>query len=127
VTTSIARTAPRPLRPTGGLLEDLEREDNRRGPERDETDDRAAAKARPACENEDPELFFPIGNSGPALLQIEEAKAVCRRCPLMDACLQGALDRGEDFGVWGGASENERRSIKRRAARRTANSAAVAA
>lgn len=30
------------------------------------------------CREEDPELFFPIGNTGPALLQIEEAKAVCR-------------------------------------------------
>ena len=33
-----------------------------------------------ACRDVDPELFFPIGNTGPALLQIEEAKQVCRRC-----------------------------------------------
>ena len=33
---------------------------------------------RAACRDEDPELFFPIGNTGPALLQIEEARAVCR-------------------------------------------------
>ena len=80
------------------------------------------------CREEDPELFFPIGNTGPALLQIEEAKAVCRRCPLMETCLQGALDRNEQAGVWGGASEDERRAIKRRAARRAAaNSAAAAA
>ena len=32
-----------------------------------------------ACREVDPELFFPIGNSGPALLQIEEAKQVCHR------------------------------------------------
>jgi WhiB family redox-sensing transcriptional regulator len=32
-----------------------------------------------ACREVDPELFFPIGNTGPALLQIEEAKRVCRR------------------------------------------------
>ena len=32
------------------------------------------------CRDEDPELFFPIGTSGPALLQVEQAKAVCRRC-----------------------------------------------
>ncbi|MGD0687735.1 MAG: WhiB family transcriptional regulator, partial [Streptosporangiaceae bacterium] len=37
-----------------------------------------------ACQDEDPELFFPIGNTGPALVQIEEAKAVCRRCPVLD-------------------------------------------
>ena len=40
-----------------------------------------------ACLDEDPELFFPIGNTGPALLQIEEAKQVCRRCDVRDACL----------------------------------------
>ncbi|WP_327259826.1 MULTISPECIES: WhiB family transcriptional regulator [unclassified Streptomyces] len=80
----------------------------------------AAAPARPrsACADEDPELFFPIGDTGPALLQVEEAKAVCRRCPLMERCLQGALERGETAGVWGGLSEPERRSLKRRAARK---------
>ena len=35
---------------------------------------------RAACLTEDPELFFPIGNTGPALMQIAEAKKVCRRC-----------------------------------------------
>lgn len=48
------------------------------------------------CREEDPELFFPIGNTGPALLQIEEAKAVCRRCPVMEQCLQWALETGQD-------------------------------
>ncbi len=46
------------------------------------------------CREEDPELFFPIGNTGPALLQIEEAKAVCRRCPVIEQCLQWALESG---------------------------------
>jgi WhiB family redox-sensing transcriptional regulator len=84
----------------------------------------APDRPRAACVDEDPELFFPIGDTGPALLQIEEAKAVCRRCPLMESCLQGALDRNES-GVWGGLSEKERRSLKRRAARKhaAANSA----
>jgi WhiB family redox-sensing transcriptional regulator len=70
-----------------------------------------------ACLNEDPELFFPIGNTGPALAQIEEAKLVCRRCEVREKCLQWALDAGQDHGVWGGTSEEERRSMKRRAAR----------
>src|SRR3954447_14137272 len=72
---------------------------------------------RSACLDEDPELFFPIGNTGPALLQIEEAKAVCRRCEVMDTCLRWALDTGQDAGVWGGLSEDERRALKRRNAR----------
>ncbi|KUO17559.1 WhiB family transcriptional regulator [Streptomyces dysideae] len=70
-----------------------------------------------ACREEDPELFFPIGNSGPALLQIEEAKALCRICPVLEKCGQWALDSGQDAGVWGGLSEEERRAMKRRAAR----------
>ncbi|GHI27999.1 hypothetical protein Shyd_93700 [Streptomyces hydrogenans] len=68
----------------------------------------------------DPDLFFPIGTTGPALLQIEEAKSVCRRCPVMEACLQWALESGQDEGVWGGLAENERRAMKRRAARNRA-------
>ncbi|MCZ0983757.1 WhiB family transcriptional regulator [Streptomyces diastatochromogenes] len=75
------------------------------------------------CREEDPELFFPIGNTGPALLQIEEAKAVCRRCPVMGQCLQWALESGQDDGVWGGLSEDERRAMKRRAARHRARNA----
>jgi WhiB family redox-sensing transcriptional regulator len=73
---------------------------------------------RAACLDENPELFFPTGNTGPALLQIEEAKAVCRRCEVMGTCLEWAMETGEaDFGVWGGLSEDERRSLKRRYAR----------
>ncbi|MFH8698993.1 WhiB family transcriptional regulator [Streptomyces chartreusis] len=74
------------------------------------------------CWNEDPELFFPIGSTGPALMQIEEAKAVCRRCPVADQCLQWALESGQSEGVWGGLAEDERRSLKRRVARRRAAS-----
>ncbi|MYW00387.1 WhiB family transcriptional regulator [Streptomyces sp. SID3343] len=77
-----------------------------------------------ACRNEDPELFFPIGSTGPALLQIEEAKSVCRRCPVIERCLGWALESGQEAGVWGGLSEDERRALKRRAARNRARAAA---
>ena len=70
-----------------------------------------------ACREVDPELFFPIGNTGPALLQIDEAKQVCRRCSVMDECLRWAIDSGQDAGVWGGMSEDERRAFKRRTIR----------
>ena len=74
------------------------------------------------CRDEDPELFFPVGNSGPALLQIAEAKAVCQRCPVTSECLTWALETGQDAGVWGAMSEDERRALKRRRARARARS-----
>lgn len=72
------------------------------------------------CRTEDAELFFPVGNTGPALLLIEEATAICRTCPVMQACQDWALDTGQEYGVAGGLSEDERRAIKRRAARNRA-------
>ena len=76
-----------------------------------------AWRHRAECLNHDPELFFPIGNTGPAITQIQEAKAVCQKCDVMTACLKFALESGQDSGVWGGLSEDERRSLKRRNAR----------
>jgi WhiB family redox-sensing transcriptional regulator len=76
-----------------------------------------------ACRDEDPELFFPIGTTGPALMQVEDAKAVCRRCDVAEACLNWALENGQDAGVWGGLSEDERRALKRRRARARARTA----
>ena len=70
-----------------------------------------------ACLTEDPELFFPIGNTGPALAQIERAKQVCARYEVREQCLAWALEAGQDHGVWGGMSEEERRAIKRRKSR----------
>ncbi|NLW13047.1 MAG: WhiB family transcriptional regulator [Trueperella sp.] len=72
---------------------------------------------RAACLNEDPELFFPIGSSGPAMAQVERAKAVCASCEVQEICLTWALDNNQDAGVWGGMSEDERRKLKRRTAR----------
>ncbi|GHD85877.1 WhiB family transcriptional regulator [Streptomyces naganishii] len=71
---------------------------------------------RAACRQEDPDLFFPIGTTGPALLQTEQAKAVCRRCPVQEQCLEWAMETDQAIGVWGGTSENERRALKRRRA-----------
>ncbi|HZF93183.1 WhiB family transcriptional regulator [Streptomyces sp.] len=67
-----------------------------------------------ACRLEDPDLFFPIGTSGPALMQAEQAKAICRRCPVREPCLEFALDTGQTLGVWGGTGETERRALQRR-------------
>ncbi|MFE9700550.1 WhiB family transcriptional regulator [Streptomyces sp. NPDC006270] len=78
-------------------------------------------RAHALCQNNadvDPELFFPIGTTGPAVVQAEDAKALCRTCPVMEHCLRWALDNGEDHGVWGGTDEEDRRRIKRRESRR---------
>lgn len=74
-------------------------------------------QSKGACIGEDPELFFPIGKTGPAQLQIEEAKRVCRRCEVREKCLEWALEMKQDHGVWGGMSEDERSSLKRRNSR----------
>lgn len=75
-----------------------------------------------ACRDEDPDLFFPIGSTGPALVQTEDAKAVCRGCPVREQCLRWALENGQDAGVWGGLDETERRALKRRSRRRANDS-----
>lgn len=80
---------------------------------------------RAECRNEDPELFFPVGSTGPALDQIEAAKSVCRRCQVQDPCLEWALGRAV-AGVWGGTDEDERRALQRRAARARARGESTA-
>ena len=72
---------------------------------------------RPACLDENPELFFPIGNAPVARRQTEKARVVCRRCEALDACLEWAMNSDQDSGVWGGLSEDQRRALKRRHAR----------
>lgn len=66
-------------------------------------------RASGACSSEDPELFFPEGRSAPAVLQAARAKAVCLRCPVMDACYQAHLATGDEWGVWGGTTEDDRK------------------
>jgi hypothetical protein len=82
---------------------------------------------RAALCTEDPDLHFPEGTTGRHLLQIEDAKAMCRRCPVMLQCQRRALDTREQYGVWGGLSEDERRSILRGSRRRGTSATAAAA
>jgi WhiB family redox-sensing transcriptional regulator len=65
-----------------------------------------------ACK-EDADAMFP-GSSG---TEIEYAKAYCRACPVVDQCLRWALETREEYGVWGGLSEGERRNMLRRRGR----------
>lgn len=64
------------------------------------------------CAQVDPELFYPPkgGDATPA-------KRICRGCDVRLKCLKEALDNNEEFGVWGGLSERERRALKKRQVR----------
>ena len=76
-----------------------------------------------ACRDTDPDLFFPVGTTGPAIEQIASAKAVCGECDAQAECLEFALATNQDSGVWGGTSEEERRQLRKKynnRARRTA-------
>lgn len=70
------------------------------------------------CRAEDPDLFFPTGASPQAVEQTVQAKQVCARCPVIEECLRWAMGTHQDIGVLGGLSENERRNLHRRKARR---------
>jgi WhiB family redox-sensing transcriptional regulator len=68
----------------------------------------ATWRKRADCRGIDPEIFFPATDE-----DAEEAKAICAMCPVRQACLEYALANREREGVWGGATERERRRIIR--------------
>ncbi|MFP5023518.1 WhiB family transcriptional regulator [Pseudonocardia phyllosphaerae] len=70
-------------------------------------------RSEAACRSVDPELFFPESANGrEALRQVAQAKRVCRRCPVEDACAQWALAELR-HGIAGGMTEDERRRRRR--------------
>ncbi|MGW5736653.1 MULTISPECIES: WhiB family transcriptional regulator [Streptomyces] len=70
-----------------------------------------------ACAREDPDLFFPVGTSGPAEEDLMAAKRVCHGCPVLKRCRNWALETGQAAGVWGGLGEDERFRQRRKAQR----------
>jgi WhiB family transcriptional regulator, redox-sensing transcriptional regulator len=79
-----------------------------------------------SCRDLSTELFFPVGLTGDAVVQADLAKKICGDCPSQNACLEFALRTHQDYGVWGGATEDERR-IMRRQRRQAARRAQLAA
>jgi WhiB family redox-sensing transcriptional regulator len=71
--------------------------------------------SRGACHGEDPELFFPVGETFAAQRQIQAAKTVCGRCRVSAQCLAYAMGT-EHEGIWGGTTRPERAAALRRAA-----------
>jgi WhiB family redox-sensing transcriptional regulator len=66
-----------------------------------------------SCRDTDPDLFFPVGTTGPAVEQILSAKAVCGQCLAQERCLEFALATNQESGIWGGTSEDERRKLRK--------------
>ena len=60
------------------------------------------------CRDLPPEIFFPSDGVG-----VEVARRYCAECPVKTPCLEYALENHIEHGVWGGASERERRRIAR--------------
>ncbi|MFF4536950.1 WhiB family transcriptional regulator [Streptomyces aureus] len=73
-------------------------------------------RGRAACVGEDPDLFFPLSDSPAAEASASQARAVCRRCPVILACRTWAIDHGEDDGIWGATTATQRRAIRRASA-----------
>lgn len=72
-----------------------------------------------ACKDSDPEIFFPVATAGQvAEKQMRAAKVVCWTCPVRAECLEDALASGQDYGIWGGVSETDRRLIAKKQGRR---------
>lgn len=63
------------------------------------------------CNQTDPEAFFPEKGGS-----TKQAKAVCNNCDVRLKCLDWAMRLPEQFGIWGGLSEKERRTLRRRQA-----------
>jgi len=69
-------------------------------------------RSEAACLTEDPELFFPEGESERYRGQIEAAVEVCRSCGVADACLAFAIETEQRTGIWGGTTAQERRGLE---------------
>lgn len=74
------------------------------------------------CNQVDPELFYPEPEG--SKLAVRQAKRLCASCPAQRACVEYALRNREEFGVWGGTTEQERRRLFRQADRSNLDKAA---
>ena len=77
-------------------------------------DSRPGWRADAACRDADPELFFPEAGISSTRTQVKAAKLICRGCPVSATCLSWALASGQQAGIWGGLTEDERHRLHRR-------------
>lgn len=64
-----------------------------------------------SCRGFDAGVFFPDDGDAAG---IAYAKSVCAGCPVVDACLSYAVEMNQSEGIWGGATKQERRRLRRR-------------
>lgn len=67
-----------------------------------------AWRQKASCRGVEPDIFYPVTDE-----EAEDAKAICRSCAVQELCLEWALTNRERDGVWGGATERERRRLVR--------------
>jgi WhiB family transcriptional regulator, redox-sensing transcriptional regulator len=60
-----------------------------------------------ACKNSDPDIFYNEET-------YPQARAICRTCPVIEQCLEHAMDWPETDGIWGGTTPRQRRTIRQR-------------
>jgi WhiB family redox-sensing transcriptional regulator len=69
-------------------------------------------RERAACREAGVDLFFPIGSTGLAADEARQARQICAGCPVRQECLDYALASGQQYGIWGGRDEQERRLLR---------------
>jgi len=67
------------------------------------------------CRQSDPDLFQPDN-----YVQSQQARKICRACPVQDPCLDYAIRTKAD-GIWGGTTRKERQAMKGAAYRQRAS------
>lgn len=75
------------------------------------TFDAAEWRVDAACRNHPTDLFFPP--HGVSHQQFDAVRTICQQCPVIEDCLQYALENNERHGIWGGLSERQRRQLRR--------------
>lgn len=76
-------------------------------------DGRSAWRERAACRGAATDLFFPVGAAEAAADETRQAREICAGCPVRPQCLAYALASGQQYGIWGGSDEQERRRLRR--------------
>ena len=75
-------------------------------------------RQRAACRGLSTDIFYPVSDEDAG-----EAKSICAICPVQEACLEWALDTREREGIWGGATERQRRRLIRQRRKQAASAA----